>query len=316
MRYNELGATGVQVSAISFGCGPTAGMIVKGTPEERRRGVSLALDLGVNLFDTASIYGAGASETHLGETLSELKVKPVIGSKVALELPDLDDVKGNTIQSVEDSLRRLQVDDIELIQLHNRVGLERAERSDMGVGAQITVDDVLAPGGVLDAFQTLQQQGKVRYFGFTAYGGLLSCVYQLIDSGQFHSINGLYNVLNPSAVRPTVEVDRDFGQVFDRSAKLNMGVIVIRVLAAGLLAGAQPGGQPVPGAEQVREALAAHGIAPVEGAVRYVLSNPIVATSVIGFSEVAHIEEACAAEEKGPLPADVLAELEAVVPAP
>jgi L-glyceraldehyde 3-phosphate reductase len=293
MKYNELGATGVQVSAISFGCGPTAGMIV-------------------NLFDTASIYGAGASEAHLGETLQELKARPVIGSKVALELPNLDDVKGNTIRSVEDSLKRLQVETIDLIQLHNRLGLERAERSDMGVGAQLTVDDVLAPGGVLDAFQTLQQQGKVRYFGFTAYGGLLSCVYQLIDSGQFHSINGLYNVINPSAVRPAAEVDRDFGQVFDRSAKLDMGVIVIRVLAAGLLAGAGAD----PSAQRVRDVLAAHGIAPVEGAVRYVLSNPIVATSVIGFSEVAHIEEACAAEEKGPLPADVLAELETVVPAP
>ncbi|MDE2968535.1 MAG: aldo/keto reductase [Chloroflexota bacterium] len=311
MQYKELGGTGVQVSTIAFGCGPTAGMIVKGTPEERRRGVSRALDLGVNLFDTASIYGAGASETHLGETLQELKARPVIGSKVALELPDLDDVKGNTIQSVEDSLKRLQVETIDLIQLHNRVGLERAERSDMGVGAQLTVDDVLAPGGVLDAFHVLQQQGKVRYFGFTAYGGLLSCVYQLIDSGQFHSINGLYNIINPSAVRPAADVDRDFGQVFDRSAKLGMGIIVIRVLAAGLLAGA--GADPA--AERVREVLANHDTTPVEGAVRYVLSNPIVATSVIGFSEVEHIEEACAAEEKGPLPADVLAELEAVVPA-
>lgn len=311
MQYNELGGTGVQVSAIAFGCGPTAGMIVKGTPEERRRGVSRALDLGVNLFDTASIYGAGASETHLGETLQELKARPVIGSKVALELPDLDDVKGNTIRSVEESLTRLQVETIDLIQLHNRVGLERAERSDMGVGAQLTVDDVLAPGGVLDAFQALQQQGKVRYFGFTAYGGLLSCVYQLIDSGQFHSINGLYNVINPSAVRPAADVDRDFGQVFDRSAKLGMGIIVIRVLAAGLLAGTGDD----PAAARVRGVLDSHGIAPVEGAVRYVLSNPIVATSVIGFSEVEHIEEACAAEEKGALPADVLAELEAVVPA-
>ncbi|MCY4624687.1 MAG: aldo/keto reductase [Chloroflexi bacterium] len=311
MRYSELGGTGVQVSAIAFGCGPTAGMIVKGTPEERRRGVSCALDLGVNLFDTASIYGAGASEAHLGETLQELKARPVIGSKVALELPDLDDVKGNTIRSVEESLERLRVETIDLIQLHNRVGLERAERSDMGVGAQLTVDDVLAPGGVLDAFQVLQQQGKVRYFGFTAYGGLLSCVYQLIDSGQFHSINGLYNIINPSAVRPAAAVDRDFGQVFDRSANLGMGIIVIRVLAAGLLAGAGDD----PAAARVREVLDGHGIAPVEGAVRYVLSNPIVATSVIGFSEVEHIEEACAAEERGALPDDVLMELEAVVPA-
>ena len=253
----------------------------------------------------------GASETHLGETLQELKARPVIGSKVALELPDLDDVKASTIQSVEDSLKRLRVETIDLIQLHNRVGLERAERSDMGVGAQLTVDDVLAPGGVLDAFQTLQQQGKVRWFGFTAYGGLLSCVYRLIDSGQFHSINGLYNVINPSAVRPAADVDRDFGMVFDRSAKLGMGIIVIRVLAAGLLAGAGDN----PAAARVREVLAGHGIAPVEGAVRYVLSNPVVATSVIGFSEVEHVEEACAAEEKGPLPAGVLAELEAVVPA-
>ena len=310
MKYNSLGATGVNVSEIAFGCGPKAGLIVKGSPEERRRAVACALDLGINLFDTASIYGSGMSETHLGETLKELKATPIIGSKVALETPDLTDIKGTVIRSVEDSLKRLQVESIELIQLHNRLGSQRADKSDMGVGAQLTVDDVLGDGGVLDAFETLRQQGKVNWFGFTALGGQLPCVYELIDSGQFHSINGGYNVLNPSAVvvRTEPQVDRDFGQVFTRSAAQDMGVIVIRVLAAGLLAGSEPDA----GAERVKGLLAPRGITPVEGAVRFVLSVPLVSTAVIGFSEVAHIEEAVAASNNGALPADLVQELEAV----
>jgi aryl-alcohol dehydrogenase-like predicted oxidoreductase len=314
MKYNSLGATGVSVSAIAFGCGPKAGLMVKGSAEERRRAVARALELGITLFDTASIYGDGLSETHLGETLKELKATPIIGSKVALETPDLKDIKGTVIRSVEDSLKRLQVESIELIQLHNRVGSQRADRSDMGVGAQLTVDDVLGDGGVLDAFETLRQQGKVNWFGFTALGGQLPCVYELIDSGKFHSINGGYNVLNPSAMdaRTEPQVDRDFGEVFKRSAAKDMGVIVIRVLAAGILAGSEPNA----GAERVKGLLAAQGVSPVEGAVRFVLSSPKVSTAVIGFSELAHIEEAVAASNNGVLPADLVQELEAVTLTP
>jgi aryl-alcohol dehydrogenase-like predicted oxidoreductase len=314
MKYNSLGATGVSVSAIAFGCGPKAGLMVKGSAEERRRAVARALELGITLFDTASIYGDGLSETHLGETLKELKATPIIGSKVALETPDLKDIKGTVIRSVEDSLKRLQVESIELIQLHNRVGSQRADRSDMGVGAQLTVNDVLGDGGVLDAFETLRQQGKVNWFGFTALGGQLPCVYELIDSGKFHSINGGYNVLNPSAMdaRTEPQVDRDFGEVFKRSAAKDMGVIVIRVLAAGILAGSEPNA----GAERVKGLLAAQGVSPVEGAVRFVLSSPKVSTAVIGFSELAHIEEAVAASNNGVLPADLVQELEAVTLTP
>jgi aryl-alcohol dehydrogenase-like predicted oxidoreductase len=310
MKYNSLGATGVSVSAIAFGCGPKAGLMVKGSAEERRRAVARALELGITLFDTASIYGDGLSETHLGETLKELKATPIIGSKVALETPDLKDIKGTVIRSVEDSLKRLQVESIELIQLHNRVGSQRADRSDMGVGAQLTVDDVLGDGGVLDAFETLRQQGKVNWFGFTALGGQLPCVYKLIDSGKFHSINGGYNVLNPSAMvdRTEPQVDRNFGQVFTRSAAKDMGVIVIRVLAAGILAGSEPNA----GAERVKGLLASSGISPVEGAVRFVLSSPEVSTAVIGFSELAHIEESVAASNNGVLPAELFQELQSV----
>jgi len=314
MKYNILGATGVSVSEIAFGCGPKAGLMVKGSAGERRRAVARALDLGITLFDTASIYGDGLSEEHLGETLKELKATPVIGSKVALETPDLKDIKGTVIRSVEDSLERLQVESIELIQLHNRVGAKRADRSDMGVGAQLTVADVLEDGGVLDAFETLRQQGKVNWFGFTALGGQLPCVYELIDSGKFHSINGGYNVLNPSAMvaRTEPQVDRDFGQVFKRSAANDMGVIVIRVLAAGILAGNEPNA----GAERVKRLLASYEISPVEGAVRFVLSSPKVSTAVIGFSELAHIEEAVAASNNGVLPAELFQELESVTLTP
>ena len=69
MEYRVLGRTNLRVSALGFGCGNVGGLMIRGTRAERERAVARALELGVNFFDTAPLYGDGVSEEHLGEAL-------------------------------------------------------------------------------------------------------------------------------------------------------------------------------------------------------------------------------------------------------
>src|SRR5215207_2400067 len=160
MQYRTLGRTGIEVSEIGFGCGPTAGLMVYGTPEEQRTAVARAHELGITYFDTAPIYGDYVSEANLGRALHDVGIRPHLATKVALELPDLADIPAAVRRSVEDSLRRLRVDAVTNVQLHNRVGRQRAAKGDLGVGALVTVDDVIGP--VLDSIRQLQQEGKTQ----------------------------------------------------------------------------------------------------------------------------------------------------------
>src|SRR6267143_6957505 len=110
MQNRRLGRTDIQVSEIGFGCGPTAGLMVYCTPAEQAAAVGRAFQLGITYFDTAPIYGEFVSEENLGRALQSAGIQPHIATKVALELPDLQDIGAATRKSVEDSLRRLRVD--------------------------------------------------------------------------------------------------------------------------------------------------------------------------------------------------------------
>src|SRR5437667_12852911 len=94
MDYRTLGRTGLKVSALGYGCGDVGGLIVRGAPAERTRAVARAVELGVNYFDTATSYGNGVSEQHLGEVLRELRPNVYVGTKVRLRPEDLGDLRG------------------------------------------------------------------------------------------------------------------------------------------------------------------------------------------------------------------------------
>ena len=90
MDLRRLGKTGLTVSTLGFGCGNVGGLIIRGTPAERERGVARAMELGVNYFDTAPSYGDGESERNLGQVLKangEAAAKPVPAAAVT-ELPE------------------------------------------------------------------------------------------------------------------------------------------------------------------------------------------------------------------------------------
>src|SRR5207248_668490 len=116
-EYRALGRTGMNVSVLGFGCGDVGGLIVKGKPAERTRAVARAVELGVNYFDTASSYGDGVSERHVGEALRELSLDVYLGTKVRLKPEDLGDIRGAVVRSLEASLRRLGLPSVDLLQV-------------------------------------------------------------------------------------------------------------------------------------------------------------------------------------------------------
>src|SRR5215207_4743616 len=110
MEYHHLGRTGLDVSALGFGCGAVGGLLIKGDHKEMVRVVARAVELGITYFDTARSYGDGMSETNLGLVLEALKPAILVGTKVQLRATDLEDIEQAIVASVDGSLKRLRRD--------------------------------------------------------------------------------------------------------------------------------------------------------------------------------------------------------------
>ena len=320
MQYRMLGSTGLRVSEIGFGCGNVGGLMVRGSHDDQVDAVRHALDLGINYFDTARAYGEGKSETHLGRVLDEVGERVVLSTKVRLESDTLQDIAAAAVSHAEQGLARLGRDSVDLMQLHTRL-VNRRDSGRFGM----TPDEVLGPGGVVEGFKRLRDQGRAGFFGFTGLGEV-EAIQALVDSGEFHSFQAYYNLLNPSAGQPVPEgfSALDYGRVIDRAAAQGMGVVVIRVLAAGVLSPT-----PESGGGTSREPLSAgsdyegdvsrahklgflkdHGLESLpQAAVRFALMKPEVSTVLVGFSNNAQIDEAVACSGAGPLPDAAMAGL-------
>jgi aryl-alcohol dehydrogenase-like predicted oxidoreductase len=323
MKYRILGRTGLKVSELGFGCGSIGGLMVRGEHETQVRVVARAIELGINYFDTARIYGNGKSETHLGLVLKELGADVLVGTKVQLTAADMERIEKATVESVEGSLRRLGRECVDLIQLHNFIGVHR--HPDKG---WVGVDD-LEP--VKHAFQSLQEQGKVRFWGINGLGET-DAVHQAVTTACPYTIQTCYNLLNPTAgtqAHPRSPF-QDYSRLIDVAADNQVGVIAIRILAAGALSGTTE-----------RHPVAAQSVSPiatgsdyqedverskafrfliedtyasnlVEAAIRFAISKSEVSTALIGISSMEQLEQAAAYAEIGPLPAEALNRLDEV----
>ena len=235
MKYRELGGTRLRVSEIGFGCGNVGGLIIRGSHEEQLEAVQLALELGINYFDTAPSYGDGKSESNLGRVLSELEPDITLASKVGLSLDKLDNILASVEESIEASLGRLQRESIDILQLHSRIAITRNSSKWPN---SLSIDDVLGENGVADAFDSMRKKGKTRFIGFTGIGET-AALHKVVDSGRFDLVQAYFNILNPSAGYPVPHEfsGYDFKQIIDKAAEKKMGVAAIRVMAAGALGG-------------------------------------------------------------------------------
>jgi aryl-alcohol dehydrogenase-like predicted oxidoreductase len=306
MKRRPLGRTGLSVSEIGFGCGPTAALMIRDDVKARREAVAHALSRGINYFDTAPVYGDGLSERHLGAALRELGAKPIVATKVALHFEELGDIPGAVTRSVEASIERLGIKPLPLVHLHNRVGTARAPRPDIGSGALVTVDDVLGRDGVAATFRVLRARGLIDQIGCCAFGGEMRCVEQLIDSGEFATLLVHYSLLNRTALASGMETAaRGYAEIGAKAAAAGMGLIALRVLEAGALVDGNKHSALAQLADAEEQPLAAF-------ALRFALTSPSIATALVGFSSINHIDAAVDAMAHGPLPTELVARIEAL----
>src|ERR1700691_2279008 len=156
MKFRKLGNTGLIISEVALGTMQFGGKMNMGNlgQEDTTRMVKLALDRGINFIATADVYSLGESETLVGNALKGVRKEIVLATKVRLPMAENLNRSGatrvNIMREVEDSLRRLQTDYIDLYQVHgwdSNTPLEETLR---------TLDDVV-------------RQGKVRYIGLSNF---------------------------------------------------------------------------------------------------------------------------------------------------
>jgi len=253
--------------------------------------------------------------------LNELSAEVYVGTKYSLGEADPSDLKAEVIQSVEASLKRLGREQVDLIQLHDRI----SSQTNLTVRS-ITVSDVL--GEVREALDVLKSQGKVRYYGMTGVGEP-GGIKEVVASGMVNTVQTVYNLINASAgatAPPGFDMP-DYDRLIDLAAEKQVGVIVIRVLAAGALTGiaerhpvAVPSVAPIGSSRDFQQDeararefafLVDEGFTDdlAEASVRFALSNMGVSTVLVGYSGLEHLEKSVRYAAKGPLPAEALARL-------
>jgi L-galactose dehydrogenase/L-glyceraldehyde 3-phosphate reductase len=299
--------------------------MVRGDPAEQERTVTRAIEIGVNYFDTAPQYGDGASERNLGRVLARLKPDVLVGTKVRLRDEERGGgaVAGAVRDRLDASLQRLGLDHVDILHLHNPITL--------GVEAG-TVNPETMLGEVVPAFEEARKSGKTRFLGITAVGET-EALHRVVAAGAFDTAQVCYNLLNPSAgneVKPRESV-QDYGNLLARMQAVGMGAIGIRALAGGALsgeAGRHPVASPPPepigsgpdyaadlararGLLRLAKELGAESLA--ELALRFAISQPGLAMTLIGIASTEQFEAAATAAQKGTLEPDALRRIEAAL---
>ena len=321
METRRFGRTEIDISRLVVGAGFVGGLMVLKDADTRLETMRRALAAGINWVDTAPRYGQGKSEQHLGELLPELDVRPHLSTKVRLDVTRLDDIAGQIDRSVNESLDRLGLDKVDLIQLHNQIEEKSGSVPDSAVSVAAVLDD----GGVADCLDDMRYQGLTDHIGITALGDAEPIV-RVIDSGRFDTAQVYYNLLNPSAARamPSAWQGHDFSGVLDACNRHDMGVLGIRIFAAGVLATPHRSGREVvitDDSELATESARADAVFSALGdecgthaqcAVRFGITQEAIDGIIIGMAEPEHLDEAIAAQALGPLPSGAIARLERV----
>ena len=323
MRYRPLGSTGISVSTVSFGTGPVSGLLTGDRNDQQQAVVARAVELGVNWFDTAATYGNGQSEHNLGIALARLRTEHSlhVATKVRVDVTTERDLRPLVVKSVRGSLERLNLPRVSLLQIHNSITWNRHDQP-----TSITPEDILAPRGLLEGMRDVRDAGWVDHFGLTGIGNA-DALRTVIQSRQFATIQSPVHLLKPSALLeiPKSLCDPDYGQFLQTAHDLGLGIFAIRVYAAGALLGVEPSAHtfrtpffPLDlyrrDQDRVQRLMAQMDspFALQERALQYVLSQPEIASAIIGFGTVDHVLQSVLSADREPLPRSELTLLESL----
>ena len=314
MNTRRFGRTGLEISELTLGAGFVGGLLLHAPDDDKRACIAACLESGVNWIDTAAAYGDGESERALDWLLGELPAagRPHVSTKFRLDGTRRDNFGDQIRASLEGSLTRLGLDRVDLLTLHNPLTGEPGP-------ATLSLGESLA---VADCLDRLRGEGLFDHVGFTALGDG-PAVRAAIESGRFDVAQVYYNMLNPTAGFELDDDDddaagtwssTDFSGLLAACAAHDVGVMNIRILAAGVLATDERHGREAPitinaemeaeeaRARTVRAALGDRGAETrAQTAIRFGLAQPAVSTVVFGVADLSQVSEALAASGLGPL---------------
>ncbi|MFE1855776.1 aldo/keto reductase [Streptomyces sp. NPDC002387] len=313
MQYRTLGRTGVQVSSLALGA-MNFGAIGRTTQDEATAIVDAALEGGINLIDTADMYGRGESEEMVGKAIAGRRDDIVLATKAGMPMSDEPNHRGASrrwlVAELDSSLRRLGVDHVDLYQIH---------RWDPTTGDEET----------LSALTDLQRAGKIRYFGSSTFPA-----HRIVEAqwaarehrlGRYVTEQPSYSILQRGIETHVLPVTEQYG----------LGVLAWSPLASGWLTGAIREGRDITtsrstfmperfdtslpanrarldAVEQLAAIADEAGLTMIQLALGFVTAHPAVTCALVGPRTLDHLHTQLAAADTvlGP---DVLDAIDAVV---
>ena len=312
MKFRRLGRTDLKVSEVGLGGGGIGQVWGYTTDSECLKTIVRAIELGVNFFDVAPIYGVGKAETFLGIAGRPYRRKLVYATKVMIEPNDVGNILKKMANSIKTSLRYLQTDYVDILQLHNWIKGDHDMEPKPNYGKALSTKHILGPDGVLKAFRILKKEGKVKFLGLTGYG-YHTAIEKIIKSNEFDTVQIHYNILhqqanaNFSAVNQRLE--SPIPPIIPLVKDHDLGIIAIRPYASGALSSSidRPVSSDSQIATDIKRASALSFL--VKGkiktismaAIAFVLTNKDISTVVPGAKNATEIEEAVSCISMYPL---------------
>lgn len=273
MEYRTLGRTGLRVSALSFGASSLGGVFREVDESDCIRTVRASLEKGINFIDTSPFYGRTRSETVLGKALKSVpRDSYFLATKVGRygsEPEDFDFSAPRMSASVDESLKRLGVSYVDIIHAHD------IEFGDL--------DQVIAE--TLPALRKVQKAGKARFVGVTALP--LKAIRRIVESAAVDVVLSYCRfTLNDSGLQELIPFLKQRGVGIINASPLGMGL---------LTAGGPPAWHPAPDdLKQICARAAAHcrarGAAIEQLAIQYALTQPDIATTLVGSADPGEME--------------------------
>jgi aryl-alcohol dehydrogenase-like predicted oxidoreductase len=313
MQYRTLGRTGVQVSSLALGA-MNFGQIGRTTQDEATAIVDAALEGGINLVDTADMYGGGESEEMVGKAVAGRRDDIVLATKATMPMGDERNHRGSSrrwlVTELDNSLRRLGVDHVDLYQIHRW-------------------DPTTSDEETLSVLTDLQRAGKIRYFGSSTFPA-----YRIVQGQWAARENHLsryvteqpsYSILQRGIEAHVLPVTEEYG----------LGVLAWSPLASGWLSGAIREGREaathrsalmpqrfdltipsnrarLDAVEQLAKVADEAGLTMIQLALGFVTSHPAVTSAIIGPRTPDHLQAQLAAADTV-LSADLLDAIDEIV---